>query len=437
MYSTANTLAVTKSAIAQLIAAGYMDVADGEITALDDHYIVDLGEKLGLNGDGDFSVDSAPDVMFKSLLAQIGKIVVDTRTYVARLPKLFVDSFNFGIMQERIMIDISDCMIDEMWNPAGYINYNTPAVGGVYPGIEEGKRIASIEFGCFKPPISAKLYKKAHGLMVALTTAREQLYTAFRSLSEYESFLAGLYNSVENTLQVKAEIYAHMCVSMGIATAFANSNAVDLRASWVAAGGTDTGYTAAELIELPDFQRHALKVISMTKDYMRGFSTLYNDHEMSTFSSDTQMILLSQFAKSVKFGTKADTFNANEIGIGDYDTIPAWQAALSGSGDTAPYYGFDVASSIALTDAAATAAGITHTAGSAVTLENVIGVAYDRMAMGISLDRKKVTQQYAASRDTINSFYHNLINYVVNSHYPIVAFYISDYVAPTPDPGVS
>lgn len=424
MYSTQSTLDVTKSAISQLIAKGYMDEADGELAALDDHVIVDLGEKLGLNGDGDFSVDSAPDIMFKALLAQLGKIVVDTRAYTARLPKLFVDTVNWGIMQEHINIDLSDCMIDEMWNANGYVAWNTPESGGVFPGVEEGKRIAAIEFGCYKPPVSAKLYKKAHGVMVALTTAREQFFTAFRGLSEYESFLAGLYNSVENTLQVKAEIYGMMCLSMGIATAFANSNAIDLRASYVAEGGVDTGLTAAELLAKEDFQVHVLKMIDLTKEYMRGLSALYNDHEFTTFSTEPIVTMLSQVASACKFGVRANTYNEKLLGIGEYDRIPAWQAAIA-SGNSMPY-NFDTASTIYLTNAAATAAGLTPEEGEPLALENVIAVAYDRFAMGVTVDKRKVTQQYSASRDTVNSFYHSLINYVVNSHFPIVAFYIGE-----------
>lgn len=420
MYSTQSTLDVTKSAISQLIAKGYMDEADGNLTALDDHVIVDLGEKLGLNENGDFSVDSAPDIMFKALLAQLGKIVVDNRAYVARLPKLFVDTVNWGIMQEHIMIDLSDCMIDEMWNASGYIPWN--AAGGA--GVTEGGRIAAIEFGCYKPPVVAKLYKKAHGIMVALTTAREQFFTAFRNLGEYEAFLAGLYNSVENTLQVKAEIYGMMCLSMGIATAFANGNAVDLRASYVAEGGVDTGLTATELLAKEDFQVHMLKMIDLTKEYMRGLSALYNDHEFSTFSNEPIVTMLSQVASACKFGVRANTYNEKLIGIGDFDKIPAWQAAIA-SGDTTPYT-FATASTISLTNAAATAAGLEPEEDEPLNLENVVAVAYDRFAMGVTVDKRKVTQQYAASRDTVNSFYHSLISYIVNSHFPIVAFYIGE-----------
>ena len=46
--------------------------------------------------------------------------------------------------------------------------------------------------------------------------------------------------------------------------------------------------------------------------------------------------------------------------------------------------------------------------------------------MGITLDKRNVSSQYAASRMTINTFYHSLIRYQINDRYPIVSFYISE-----------
>lgn len=421
MFSTSEVLAVTKGAIAQMIDAGYMDVEYGTLAALDDHVIVDLGEKLQVS-DGEIAVGSAPDIMFKALISQIGKIVIDNRRYTAALPKLFVDTHNWGLLTEQILIELSDVMIDEMWNPNGYINYNAPLDGGVYPGVEEGKRIASIEFGCYKPPVSASVYKKAHGIMVALTTAREQFFTAFRGIDEYNSFIAGLYNSVENTLQVKAEIYALMTVSMGIAKATKNNNVINLRDEWIALGGA--GVEGAELLDLPDFQRYMLQRISDVKSYVRRFGTDYNNHEHVTFSSDPNVILLSQVANAAKFGVRANTYNEQLLGIGDYDTVPAWQASVD-SINTVPY-NLTTASSILLSKAAAEAAGLTVGEGeTSYAITDIVGVLYDRFAMGVTLDKRKVTQQYSASRDTFNHFYHSLIQYIVNDNYPIVAFSIA------------
>ena len=416
MFSTQNTLAVTKAAIAQLTASGYMDAKDERfLEPLDDQFIVDLGEKLNIQ-DGDVTNNTPADIFFKALMSQMGKIVVDTRSYVAQLPKLYVDPINWGLFQEQITIELSDVMVDEMWNPNGFIPWNAANSAGV----NEGSRIAAIEFGCYKPPVQAKLYKKAHGIMVALTTAREQMFTAFTGLDQYNTFLAGLFNSVENTIQLKAEVYALMTVSMGIAKAKANSNEINLLAEYKTLH-TGSTLTADKAFEDPDFMRFALQRIAETKKYLKRFTTAYNNHKHVTFSAEPNAILLTKFAMAAKFGVRANTYNEQLLGIGDYDEVASWQAAMA-NGDISPY-NFAAASTISLSEGASQEAGVGDTA---TTITGVIGVIYDRYAMGITIDKRKTTSQYSASRDTTNFFYHALANYVVNDNYPIVSFVVRD-----------
>ena len=429
LYNPTNTLNVTKAAIAQLIGKGYMD-KDYKLDELSDDVIVDLGQKLELTEDGDFTVNSPADIVFKSFLSVLGKMVVDTRSYVAKLPKLYVDTVNWGLFNETVTIDISDVMIDEMWNPNGYIPWNTPADSAtptVYPGQVEGARIAAIEHGFYRPAINARIYKKVHGIMVALTTMYDQLFTAFRGVAELNEFLAGLYNSVENTIQLKAEVYAKMTVSMGIAVAMANSNGVDIRQLAINAGIANAATMAVEeIIENDDVLRLTLETISETREYVKDYNALFNDGETATFAKDEQMILLTKFAKACRFNVRANTFNEELLGVGDYDTINMWQAATSTDDETP--YNFEAASSIDLSKSAAIESGLlpSNTQETHYLIKNVIGVVYDRLAMGINIDKKKVTTNYTASRDTVNSFYHALARYSVNSHYPIVVFYISD-----------
>ena len=421
LYDPSKTLAVTQAAIKQLIGKGYLD-GDYTLDALDDTTIVELGEKIGINAEtGEYEQGDTLDIMFKALLTQLGKIIIDSRSYIASLPSIYVDPVNWGLFTEMVMIDISDVMVDEMWNPDGFIAW-TGADGGA--GAVEGARIAAIEYGYYKPNVKAKLYKKAHAVMVALTTAREQLFTAFKGVSELNAFLAGLYNSVENTLQLKAEVYAKMCVSVGIGKSLANGTAVDMRTVAVNAGITNAATADAEdLVRDEKFQALLLETISNTKDYIQDFTGLYNNGEMATFASDPRTIILSQVAKACKFGVRANTYNEELLGIGNFDTVTMWQAARSQTTDTP--YNFDSASSICYTKQAAEDIGLTVGQGeTSLLLPNVLGVIYDRLAMGVTVDKRKVTTNYSAARDTTNSFYHALINYVVNDSYPIVMFYI-------------
>lgn len=417
MWSDAQILEATKAGIAQLVAKNYMDVDVSTITALDDHLVADIGEALQIQ-DGEITNGSPVDIFHKALLSQIGKIVVNTRHYTAQLPSLYVDPVEMGLMTEQIFIDLSDVMIDEMWNPAGFINWSETG------GPAEGARIAAIEHGCYKPAVSAKLYKKVHGIMVALTEAREQMFSAFQSAAQVSEYVAGLFTSVDNTIQLKAEVYGLMTVSMGIATAKANNNEINLLTEYKALHSGST-ITAATAMENPDFMRFALQRIAETKDNIRRFTALYNDHNMVTFASDARTILLNKFSNAAKFGVRANTYNEQLLGVGDYDKVSAWQAATS-SADATPY-NFAAASSISLTAAAAEAAGIDVDEGkTSYDITGVIGVIYDRYAMGVSIDRKKVTSTYTAARDTVNYFHHSLLQYWINSAYPIVSFVIRD-----------
>lgn len=427
MFSTQNTLNVTKAAISQLIAKGFMDEADGDIKALDSQYIVDLGEKISAASDGTITENSAADIFFKALMSQLGKIVIDTRSYVAELPKLYVDPVNWGLFTEQIMIGLSDVHIDEMWNPDGFINFTDPATGGKLSGEQAGARIAAIEFGTYKPVVQAKLYKKCHAIMVALTTVKDQFFTAFRGLDEYNTFLAGLFNSVENTIQVKAEVYALMTVSYGIAKAKANGNEINILAEYNTR--TNKSLTSNTCWDDEDFERYYLQRFAETKYNIQRYSALYNDHNMVTFAAEPQAILLNGVATELKFGVRANTYNEELIGIGEYDTVAAWQAAVSA--DNKAPYNLATASTIILSEQAAKEAGL-DTSGVADVATNgypitgVVGVIYDRMAMGITVDKKKTTSQYAASTDQTNFFYHALVNYVVNDCYPIVTFVVRD-----------
>lgn len=428
MYDPAKTLDVTKAAIAQLIGKGYLD-KDYKLEALDDTAIVDLGEKLEISEDGDFTTNSPADIVYKAFLSQLGKLVIDTRAYVAKLPRLFVDPINWGLFTENVTIGLSDVMIDEMWNPGGYIPWGTMSSDSppVDLGAQEGARIAAIEHGFYRPSINVKIYKKAHAIMVALTTMYDQLFTAFRGVDELNRFLAGLYNSVENTLQLKAEVYAKMCVSTGIARTIALGNYVDLRTIYAASGAADAATaTAEELLMNPEFQRLALEYMSETMTYLGDYTAFYNNGNEGTFASDVRIILLTKFERNAKFGVRANTYNERLLGIGEYDTITKWQAAVD-TNNTTPY-NFASASSIDLSKNAAIELGLLpeSTTETHLLIANVVGFCYDRLACGITVDKRKTTSNYTASRDTSNMFYHALVDYQVNDHYPMFTFYISN-----------
>lgn len=400
MFNSSNALNVTRQAIAQLTAHGYMGDTHINLTALDDHQIVDLGTTVN-------NMSNGTDLFVKALVGAMGKLIIDDRKYVAMLPKLFVDTYNWGAFCEAVQLGLDDVMVDEMWNPNGFINGST-----------EGARIAAIEYGCYKPPVNVKIYEKMHGIMVPLTISTDSMFTAFKSADDYTRFLAGLYNSVETTLQAKAEVYALMTVSMGIATADGHGNAIKLVTEFNAATGSSL--TAATALADPDFCKYMCQRIEEVKENMRRISTAYNDHTVVSFSAQPQLAMLTAASAAIRANVTASVFNGGIITPENYDTVPSWQAVHSTGSDAS--FNLSTASSVALTKDAYNATNPDTPATESKTITDVVAVLYDRYAMGIALDKKKVTSNYAASRDTTNYFHHAAVQYMVNPAYPIVTF---------------
>lgn len=380
------------------------------LTYGDPDKLVDMGNVLNSN-------TQAADMVFKAMFDTIGKIVIESREYVASLPKLYYNTREFGGMTEIIRTGLTDLMEDEMWNPNGFINY-TDDTASPETGKQYAARMAAMEHATYKPKVHAQIYNKATSIMAAITTLREQLFTAFTGWGQVESFISALRMSVENSLALKAEYYALATVSVMIGKAESLGHEIPLVTLYNREKGVNiaTGQTA---MFDEDFMRFALSKIAETKDNMARFTTAFNDGDEPTFTprNENRLILLSKFANTAKFNVRANTYNEQLLGIGDYDRVTQWM----GIADTTGTFNFDTISKLMFTERSATEIGMQDATGGK-TIENVIGVMYDRLAAGIMLEKKKLTTAYTAVNDSWNTFYHALVQYYVNPTHNIAYF---------------
>lgn len=397
---------VVKSGISQLTANNFYNAKTPELTETDTAALVELGHALEEH-------QLAADIFLGALVDTLATMRIDSRAYSAVLPSLFVDTYEWGGFREHVVIGLSDILEDEMYPINGFIGYNETG------GTAEAQRIAGIEHGTFKPSVQSKFYDEGKAFMIALSTVREQLFTAVKSLSELNKLISAMQISVDNTIQLKAEVGALSTVSTGIARAIALGNEINLVTKYnkLTKQSLATGWSA---LKDDNFTAFVLETIANVEDEVKRFTSVYNNHEHVTFSNDSRLILLSKFANRAKFGVRANTYNEQLLGIGDYERISGWQAVSQSNTDP---FAPETLSSIALTAASATKVGLTVPEGdTGVTLSNIIGFLYDRYAIGISLDKKKVTTSYTASQDKYNTYHHNIINYIIDDNFPMVAF---------------
>lgn len=379
---------LTQNAVAQTLGSGYMEKL-GTLSELSSYQLVDVGKDV-LDGG---SVDS----YVKSLLTQIGKLYIESREYVSELDSIYIDSFDWGGYLERVYFAPQDLVTDDMFN---LVNGNT---------YEDHK--------FYKPNVSAKIFEEAKTIMCPISLTEDAVKMAFTSWEEMNKFLSGIQQNVRNTIDLGLDAYAHMLVSCAIAVSDkALNNSVHLLTEAKEKGIVPTETTSEKALNNEAYLVYCLNRIRNVEKYMHRLTTAYNNGSVPMQAKEVNKILLTDFVSSTKFNVRANTYNLDEIGIGSYDEVSAWQGINDGTNK------FDYATNSSIK----IAADSTNKLGigtASVTLTNAIGLVFDRMALGICPYRSKVTSNYTAIADFWNEYHHMLVNYILDSNYSMVAFF--------------
>lgn len=381
---------LTQKAVAQTLGDEYME-KQGELSALDSYKLVDIGKDVLDSG----SVDS----YVKTLLTQMGKLYIESREYVSELKSIYVDSFDWGGYIERVYFAPQELVKDEMYD------------------LVNGRTYEDHKF--YKPNAIAKIMEESKTIMCPISLTEDAVRMAFSSWDEMNRFLSGIRQNVKNTIDIGLDAYAHMLVSCAIAVSEkALENGIHLLTEAKAKNIVGADVTSEEALENEAYLVYCLRRMRSVEKYMHRMTTAYNNGSVPMQAKEVKKILLTDFVSSTKFNVRANTYNLDEIGIGEYDEISAFQSTLSADGETS----FDYAtnSSIMISADSNNKLGI---GTSAVTINNAIGIIFDKMALGICPFRSKVTSNYTAIADFWNEYHHMLVNYILDTNYSMVAFF--------------
>ena len=388
---------LTKSALAQSMGAEYASQVE-TLTAEDNAKLVDVGRSV-LEGNG------TTEKYVKSLISVIGKMEIETREYKTSVPSMVIKAMDWGGFVESINFDISENLLDDpMYN------------------LVDGTSYADLEHKFFQPRVSVKIFEEAKAFLIPMSITEEILRESFYSWDKLNTFISGIRNSVDTTITLIIETYTHILLSSACAVSIsATHTAVNLLELAINNGVVRSGTTPAEAIIDKDFIAFACKTISLYRKYMQRMTKAFNNGTVPTFTpkEDNKLVLISEFAENIKTLVKANTYNDDLIGVGAYDDIPAWQAFKSSGSDLK----FDVQTDTAIS-ISADANNKLGIGTSAWNKNYIVGIAYDKKAMGICPYRTKVTTAYTAVGDFNNEFHHVLFNYLLNSNYNIVCFYL-------------
>ena len=359
--------------------------------------IVDMGTEV-------FN-QNAIDNYVKSLVNHIGKVVFVNRPYSGKVPSVLMDAWEFGSVMEKISADIPQAEENESWN------------------LTDGTEYKQDVF--HKPTVTAKFFNSKVTFEVPVSITERQVKESFSSAAQLNGFLSMIYNAVDKSMTIKTDALIMRTIN--------NMIAETLDADKAAFGGASPNYstastvrcvnllklyntakgaklTAATAILDPEFIRFAAYQMGLYADRLGSISTLFNvgGKERFTPKDALHTVLLSDFAKAAQAYLYADTYHNEQVLLPKAETVPSWQA-------TGKDYAFANVSKIDVKSAS----------GATISIGGVLGVMFDRDALGVTNSDKRVTTNYNAKAEFFNNYYKFDAAYFNDTNENFVVFFIA------------
>lgn len=329
--------------------------------------IVDIGTTVFSNNWRDNYV--------KAMINRIGREVFVDRTYEGYAPSVLRDAWEYGSIMAKTRCKIFDAKANPSWS------------------LTAGQTVNQFEFT--PPEVYEKFYNSKVAWQIDCSFTEVQLKESFTSAAAMNKF----YSMIENRIATSMTIYTDSLVMRTINNFIgekisASNGVIDLLAGYNA--GVPTPITAAQALRDKEFLRYAALTISLFVDRFRAPSANFNvpdgDDVNVTFTPReyAHLVLHSDLAKAMEVYLQSDTYHDELVKIGEYETVPYWQS------QGAQY---------ALTDTSRIDIKLASDNTKTVNRNYIIGLLFDRDALGVNNDNRRTTSAYNANGEYWTNFY--------------------------------
>lgn len=387
-----------------------MNTVTGEVLGKTDLVKEDLSNVVDV-GTEVFNA-SAVDNYVKTLVNHIGKVVFVNRPYSGKIPSVLMDGWEFGSVLEKIACDTPEATENETWELTNGTEYKQDIF--------------------YQPKVSAKFFNSKVTFEVPMSFTERQVKESFSNAAQLNGFISMIYNAVDRSMTIKIDGLVMRTINSMIAqtlnadkTSFtggygtaSTTRCVNLLKLYndkffPATGSTANpdALTAAKAIYDPDFIRFASYTMGVYVDRLASISTLFNvgGKDRFTDASNLHVIMLSDFAKGADVYLQSDVRHNEMTRLPNYETVPYWQ----GSGQN---YEFDKTSAI----------NVQIDTSTTINVKGIVGVMFDRDALGVANLDRRVTTAYNAKAEFFNNYYKFDAGYFNDTNENFVVFFISD-----------
>lgn len=368
---------------------------DGNLPLLQEDLsnIIDVGNSI-------FNANSF-DNYVKKLVDRIGKVVFVIRPYSGLAPSIYMDSVIWGSVTQKISSAVPEAVENESYELVNGATYDPNQVN--------------------LPDVYVKFFSKYVTFEVDRTITEKQLRSAFTGVAELDGFISMIFNEISKAFTIAIDNLIMRTINSAIAdtlykdynsgtefTGASHTRAVNLL--YLYNQRYSTTLTAAQAVTTPEFVRFASYYMALYSDRLSRVSTLFNVGETQKFTpkEEQHFILLSEFARSADVFLQSDVYHNELTAITKYEVVPYWQ----GSGVD---YAFGSTSAI----------NVISGSGNTVTASGILGVMFDRYALGVTNIEQWVNTQYNAKADFINYFYKYKAGYFNDLNENFVVFFVA------------
>lgn len=353
--------------------------------------IVDIGKEIFNATDVDNYV--------KSLVNHIGRVIFVNRPYSGGAPSVLMDGWEYGSVLEKISAELPEAIENESWELTDGASYD--------PNI------------FYKPKVSAKFFNKRVTFEIPMSFTERQVKESFSDAAQLNGFLSMLYNAVDKSMTIKIDSLVMRTINNMIAETLHDfNNGGDYTGTGVRAvnllklynDDKGTTLTAEKSIKDPDFIRFASYIMGLYMERLSKISSLFNIGGKDRFTPRDllHVILLSDFAKASDSFSMSSTFHNEFVALPKGEIIPYWQS--SGTD-----YSFNSVSSI----------NVKTASGDTVNASGIIGVMFDRDALGVTNLDRRVTTNYNPKAEFFSNWYKFDAGYFNDMNENFVLFYVA------------
>ena len=390
-----------------------------------------LGETAVVNEDLSNVVDigksifdqTSVDNYVKKLVNHIGKVVFQNRAYAGGVPSVLMDAWEFGSVLQKVSMALPEATENESW------------------ALVDGQEYKQDVFTA--PKVEAKFYNSKVTFEIPMSFTELQVKESFSSREQLNGFVSMITTGVENSMTVKLDALIMRAINnmtgetlvAGIGSGAAGAKVLDFSATSGRAinllklyndqAAAADKVTVANALTNYGFIKFATYTIGIVADRMSKISKLFNvgGKERFTPADMRRCVLLSDFSKAAVTYLQADIQSPEMVALPAHDPVPYWQ----GSGTDY------LLSSTGIIDIKTASGETVKVPAEGVDTGDknaaIIGVMFDRDAVGVANLDRRTTTAYNAKAEFYNNWYKMDAGYYNDLNENFVVFFIGETLA--------